>query len=197
MAGWSGSAGTGQGCHTSAPAPQGTDRQTGTTEDRRPHGRTPVIASGARTRRPGSAHPIHRVRLLPNAPSRCRPSRVLAILPAAGGHTHRRRAPARRSGREEARVLQVHTNGAQRASSHRSVRLVGAPDPRTHHRRRRSLRQPDPRQRSRRQGRRGRRPGRVEHRANTSGARRSTRPSLGATAHWSSRSTAPRPRGPG
>ncbi len=68
---------------------------------------------------PDSSPPVRRAGATRPASSR--------LSLAAGGHTHRRRAPARRSGREEARVLQVRNPGAQRASSHRTVRLLALP----------------------------------------------------------------------
>ena len=107
------------GWHTSCPSPQArTDRQAqpktaaptaGTLSPRRvPHARRPT----------GSAHPVHAHRA--RVASRRTP-------PVAGG-THppspRPRAVFRR---EEARVLRVQTNGAQRASSSRSMRLLALP----------------------------------------------------------------------
>ena len=80
----------------------------------------------------GSAHPIHpaphRVprprpsgRVHPFAPP---PACVLVRASCRRRHHHRHRAPARCSGREEARALPITTEGAQRASSHRSLRLT-------------------------------------------------------------------------
>ena len=89
-----------------APTPRHT-RQTGTTEDRRPHGRTlssrRVLALDGPDRLTRSTAPAT-PSLRAGRPS-ARP-RVSPLPPAA--NTHRRRAPARCSGREEARLLQVH-----------------------------------------------------------------------------------------
>ena len=113
----------GRGCHTPArpPGQHPTDRHNRRTPPPRqepvdlvgcPHLDGPGPLTGPATPSLGAS---------PDAP---RPAPASALIPAAGGTTHRRRAPARRSGREEARVLPVPTDGAQRASIHRSVRLT-------------------------------------------------------------------------
>ena len=99
----------------------------------------------------------------PHAPDLCCSPRLID-LPAAAAYPPSPRSHARCSGGEEARVLRVTKNGAQRASIHRSVRLavlsvalavaaVGRLIGRSGSGRRRGD-----------EGRRHRRPGRFEHR---------------------------------
>ena len=130
----------------------------------------PVEPVGCSPRRPASLdRPQSRSGLTETAPARrpTRPTRARFAphSPAAGGTTHRHRAPARCSGREEARALPLFQNGAQRASR-RSVRIATSSSLRRGRlrRRRRWPRHRGPRRGRRNEGRHRRRAGRLEHR---------------------------------
>ena len=92
-----------------------------------PHGRTPVISSGHRTRRLPDrlTRSLARNGRSPIAP--CDPSRATAPHCRRRHHRPSSRSSARCSGREEARVLPFHTSGAQRASSTSRLRLFVLP----------------------------------------------------------------------
>ena len=147
-----------------APAPQGTDRQTG-------HNRRPPPPRQNSCHRVGCSHSTARIGSPdPSRPALAHRSEPVSPVPRPCDPSCRRRpyppsSCPRTAFRQGGGKSLAGTHQRRPAGVFPPIGPPrGAPDPRTDHRRRRSLRQRDPRQRGRRQGRRGRRPGRVEHR---------------------------------
>src|SRR3954466_2557615 len=83
-------------------------RQTGTTEDRRPPRQDPVVTAGVVASSSDIAGLAFGRSSPDRPPARARADRrIVRASLAVGGNTRRRRAPARRSGGEEARALPV------------------------------------------------------------------------------------------
>ena len=116
--------------------PQGTTRQTGTTEDRRPHGRNPVTRVGCPhiDGPPGSAHPIRPPDSSAPTPQRRRcPSRRLALaLPRRQHPPSSCPSTAFRQGGGKSLAGPAH--GAQRASIPPIAPPRWRSDPRARHR---------------------------------------------------------------